>query len=157
MMDGITVTENDIYLYFEAVQQLEPQRVLDIGMLLKRAGGVSRKAMNREVAEEIQLDGVDFFPENDFPVWRNIYNSIMDETAFLKQGDIVRYDCVFMLGAEMLSVKAVHAEFMSKIRGCTRYVLSDCKFDEWSGNKNGIRVIDLKVDDDAYYLYDFGE
>ena len=60
------LTENDIYLYFETVQQLEPQRVLDIGMLLKRAGSVSRKAMNREVVEGIQLDGVDFFPEMNF-------------------------------------------------------------------------------------------
>ncbi len=151
------LTENDIYLYFETVQQLEPQRVLDIGMLLKRAGSVSRKAMNREVVEGIQLDGVDFFPEMNFPALRNIYSNIMNETAFLEQDDIVRYDCVLMLGAEILSAKIVHAEFMRKIRRCTRYALSDCKYDEWSGNEDGVRVIDLKVDDDAYYLYDFGE
>ncbi len=156
-MNELTVTENDIYLYFEAVQQLEPKRVLDIGMLLKRAGSVTRKVMNQEVMGEIQLDGVDFFPEIDFPVWRNIYNNVIDEKAFLEWDTIVWYDCVFMLGVERLLTKTTLSEFIRKIRGCTRYVLSDCKFKQWSGNKDGIRVIDLKVDDDAYYLFDFGE
>lgn len=155
-MDGINVKENDLYLYFEAIQQLEPIRVLDIGMLLKRAGSVSRKAMNREVAKEIQLDGVDFFPETTFPAWKNIYNYIVDERTFWKSEDLPNYDCTFLLGLERFSSKIASADMLRKVERCTKYALTDFKFDEWSGRTCRIRIIDLKVDDDAYYLYVFG-
>ncbi len=56
----ILKNENDIYMYFETIEQLAPQRVLDIGMFLKRIGSVSRKVMDREVPAEVCLDGIDF-------------------------------------------------------------------------------------------------
>ena len=67
----ILKNENDIYMYFETIEQLAPQRVLDIGMFLKRIGSVSRKVMDREVPAEVCLDGIDLFPQFQFPVWRN--------------------------------------------------------------------------------------
>lgn len=155
-MDGINVKENDLYLYFEAIQQLEPIRVLDIGMLLKRAGSVSRKAMNREVAKEIQLDGVDFFPETTFPVWNNIYKHIMDERTFRKSEHVPDYDCTFLFGLDRFSFKIASEEILWKVERCTKYALSDFKIDEWSGRTGRIRVVDLKVDNDPYYLYVFG-
>lgn len=63
--------ENDIYIYFEVITQLEPRKILDIGMFLKRIGSVARKVMDEELSEELVLDGVDLFPEIDFPVWKD--------------------------------------------------------------------------------------
>ena len=57
----ILKNENDIYIYFETIAQLEPKTILDVGMFLKRIGSVSRKAMDGGVPEDVRLDGVDFF------------------------------------------------------------------------------------------------
>ena len=52
----ILKNENDIYLYFETIEQLEPKHILDVGMFLKRIGSVSRKVMDREVLADIRLE-----------------------------------------------------------------------------------------------------
>ena len=96
----ILKNENDIYIFFEAIEQLEPGRVLDVGMFLKRIGCVSRKAMNREVPEETQLDGVDFFPETNFPVWDGIYDSVLDVDGFAAKGTPDLYGLAVVLGTE---------------------------------------------------------
>ncbi len=74
----VLTNRSAIYIYFDLIKQLEPKRILDIGMFLKRTGSVSRKMMARQVPESVILDGIDFFPEMNFPVWNNIYNRVLD-------------------------------------------------------------------------------
>ena len=64
----ILKNENSIYMFYEAIEQLEPEKILDVGMFLKRTGAVSRKVMSRDIPEDRQLTGIDFFPELTFPV-----------------------------------------------------------------------------------------
>lgn len=74
---GIYITDdNDIYLYFEMIKQAAPTHVLDVGMLLKRAGALDRAACGSHVPQEVKLIGVDFFPQWKTDIYRTIYDDI---------------------------------------------------------------------------------
>lgn len=149
------ISENDLYIYFEVIAQLEPESVLDAGPVLKRAGSVSRKAMNREIPETVRLDGIDFGLEADLPAYRNIYNRIFDEQQFMAEEFITKYSCAIFLGANELPVKAAMGQILQKLCQSAAYVLTDNYFKEWEPVRH--KVTDLKVDGDIYYLFDFGE
>ena len=153
----ILKNENDIYIYFEVIEQLEPRRILDIGMFLKRIGGISRKAMNREVPEDIQLDGVDFYPEIDFPVWHHMYNNIYDVDSFLKNDRKAPYELAVILGAETFYQDSACSLMMLKLSECVRYVLVNQISEEWKHQVSVFRTIDLQVEGDCYYLLDLGK
>ena len=152
----ILKNQNDIYIYFETIEQLEPKRVLDIGMLLKRAGSVSRKIMAREVPEETWLDGIDFFPEICFPVWDRIYNRIVNPEQFLKEKPKDVYGLAVLLGVETVVSNVYFSKIMKKLPECTRYLLTNRILDMQKMDWPKVKIIDLQVEQDAYFLLDFG-
>lgn len=127
-MDGVKefvnkciVNQNDVYLYFEIIRQLKPERVIDAGMFLKRIGAVSRQAMNVEIGEDVELCGVDAMPECSAAVYDVIYDKVWNVSNFLskiedaeswkkpKKADELKpeaaaekaYDIAFMLRTDM--------------------------------------------------------
>lgn len=161
----ILKNENDLYIYFETIEQLEPQKILDIGMFLKRIGSVSRKVMNREVPQAISLDGVDFFPGTDFLAWKNIYDHRMDADCFFnqvmeyagrKQGVSKEYDLAVMLGINDLCQQTGFGSIINKLPEYTRYLLADQIIDEWKSKWQEAEIINLQVEEDIYFLLDFG-
>ncbi len=153
----ILKNENDIYIFFEAIEQLEPGRVLDVGMFLKRIGCVSRKAMNREVPEETQLDGVDFFPETNFPVWDGIYDSVLDVDGFAAKGTPDLYGLAVVLGTEEFYRQKACPFMIQNISQCARYALVSRYSEQWKQAAPFLRSIELQVEQDRYYLLDLGE
>lgn len=82
-VDGCIVNQNDMYIYFECVNQIAPARVLDIGMFLKRIGAVSRQVMGAEIPRTVCLDGIDFMEQTAVSVYQTIYDRIYSkEEAF---------------------------------------------------------------------------
>lgn len=152
----ILKNENDIYIYFEAIEQLEPQKVLDIGMFLKRIGGVSRKAMNREVPAYTCLEGIDLFCDIKLPVWETIYDSILTAEAFLADTDKKRYDLAVFLGVEEAAEKLPLLKMAEALAVCAKYMLLDCLPDVWKSYWKNIPVKDLNLEGNHYYLLDFG-
>lgn len=146
--------KNDIFVFFEVIEQLEPHKVLDIGMFLKRIGSISRKAMESEVPEEIILDGIDVCPEMDFPVWQNIYNHIWEKEAFEKEPNKEMYDLKILLRSKDVLERTSFKELVDLVPA--RYLLIDKWEPEWTRDFPNVRLIDLKVDEDIYYLLDFG-
>lgn len=74
---GQVVTDADeIYTYFEVIRQLSPSCILDVGMMLKRMGAVSRQVMHCAIPQSAQLDGVDLYSEVTLPIYETIYNHI---------------------------------------------------------------------------------
>lgn len=153
----IITNENDGYIFFEVIKRLEAMSILDVGMLLKRIGAVSRCAMNEEVPKDALLAGVDFFPETDFPVWKNVYDQIIQKDAFLECQQIQQYDLAVMLGAEELAERVDMPEIIRKVGCQTCYVLTDALLEDWKKQKPDLRMIDVSVENDRYYLLDFGE
>ena len=80
-------TQNDIFVFYEIINDIKPEKVLDVGMFLKSVGSVSRKIMDKKIDENIWMKGVDFMPEVQFPVFQQIYDEIITIQSFLKQSD----------------------------------------------------------------------
>lgn len=152
----ILKNENDIYIYFEAIEQLEPQKILDVGMFLKRIGSVSRKAMDREVLPDIRLDGIEFFPERAFAVWKQIYDSIISVPSFLESKRQETYDLAVFLGTEALYQKKGFDEVSIKAAKCARYLLSDQNLEQWNKTLPKSRIKELNLEGQLYFLFDFG-
>ena len=148
--------ENDVYIYFETISQLEPKKILDVGMVLKRVGSIARKVMDGEVPENVQLDGINIFQEVDFPVWKQVYNNIYRKEEFLTDSKDREYDLIIMLGMEKLLEKISFEELRIIIMNGTRFLLTDTLFDEWKINNNNVKVNDLFVEEDLYYLIEIG-
>ena len=75
--------QNDVYVYFEMMEQIKPDRVLDVGMFLKRIGAISRQVMNTEIEKKVYLCGVDFMEECKIGVYSTVYDKVMGVTEFL--------------------------------------------------------------------------
>lgn len=152
----ILKNENDIYIYFETIEQLEPQSILDAGMFLKRIGSVARKVMGCEVLPDIRLDGIDFFPERTFPVWKQIYDSIVSIPSFLEGKSLKRYDLAVFLGTEELCKMQGFTEVLIKAAESASYLLADQRLEPWSKNLPQHRIKELNLEEQLYFLFDFG-
>lgn len=152
----ILKNENAIYMYYEVMEQLEPKSVLDMGMFLKRVGSVSRKIMNREIDKDIWLEGVDFFPEISFPVWENVYDSMTDAETYFSKGDHNRYDLTIVFGKSAFAEKIPFENIVEQVSQTTKYVLVDELAQEWRTQKNFVRFIDVTLDEDVYFLIEYG-
>ncbi len=136
-------------MYFETMAQLESKSVLDIGMFLKRIGSISRNVKGCEVPEETRLVGIDFWQETDFPVWRNVYNSIDNVETFLTYPVEKKYDLAIWLGMQELGEKADLLTIINKAKTCAKYLLMDKLPLELRSVEN-VKIINLE--EDRYYL-----
>ena len=152
----IIKNENSIYIFYEMIEQLEPASILDVGMFLKRVGSVSRKIMGREVPENVKLDGVDFFPQTSFPIWNTIYDQMKTAEEYFCAGDDKRYDLVTVLGISELQKEISLTEIIERTAEVSKYVLTDRLETEWCAHKRFVRAVDIKVEDDIFYLIEFG-
>lgn len=152
----ILTDENDIYIFFEVIKQLEPEKILDIGMFLKRIGSISRKAMNCEVPEEIRLDGIEFFPEINFAVWRNIYDQIMSVEQFSEKNTVGEYDLVILLGVKEIQDRLELQDIIKAVKHGSGYLLIDGLPDVWTAQKD-TEIMELNVEQSIYFLLKFGE
>ena len=54
------ITDKDVmYIYSEVINQMEPQKILDVGMYYKAIGAVSRIILEMEVPEDCHITGVE--------------------------------------------------------------------------------------------------
>lgn len=153
----ILKNENSIYMFYEAIEQLEPEKILDVGMFLKRTGAVSRKVMSRDIPEDRQLTGIDFFPELTFPVWNMIYDQIETAESYYKKQDTEKYDLAVVFGAEDFQKKVSMDKIITKTADVSKYVLLDQWIPTWKSQKRFIRATDIKVENDIYFLAMFEE
>ncbi len=74
---------SDMSFLFTAINLVDPHTILDIGMLLKRIGTLSRQVMDAEFSADCLLDGADCMPDLALPVYHAIYNHIVPLPQFL--------------------------------------------------------------------------
>lgn len=129
------VDSDTTYSYFKVINDIEPKKVLDIGMVLKRAGAVSRDIESIDVDENILLDGVDLLPDVDAGVYSTIYDHIIKAEDFLSEINstshsegydlIVAYDMVNLFDSAVLEDQKVIKNIASYIRSSSSYLLTD--------------------------------
>ena len=67
------ITDKDVmYIYSEVINQMEPQKILDVGMFYKAIGAVSRRILEMEVPEDCYITGV----EADSISGLNVYDDL---------------------------------------------------------------------------------
>lgn len=74
--DTLITDDNDIYIYFQMIDQLQPASILDAGLFLQRIGAVSRQAMSCEIPAHIYIEGIELFGQTPLPIYNRIYNRI---------------------------------------------------------------------------------
>lgn len=95
MMDGIITDMDEVFFCFEMLKNLSPDKVLDIGMFLKRIGAVSRQAMSHGISQDVYLCGVDFFSQYNLQVYEKVYDEIWDRETFCEKTG--HFDVALML------------------------------------------------------------
>ena len=72
------ITDKDVmYIYSEVINQMEPQKILDVGMFYKAIGAVSRRILEMEVPEDCHITGVETDSISGLNVYETIYNEIV--------------------------------------------------------------------------------
>ncbi len=150
----IIKNENHIYTYFQIIKELQPLSVLDAGMFLKRVGSVARQMMNCEVPKEVRLDGIDFFPEVQFPIWEMIYDKRYNVIDLSEVGNLMQYDLGIVLGSEDLVHKVSLKKLFWEMEGTVSWFLTDAYMREQAESAQGKRVQNIMVEGEVYYLMD---
>lgn len=125
-----TITDADeIYYYFEMINSVTPQSVLDAGMFLKRIGAISRQAMSCEIPQSVRLYGIDFFPETKMAVYRNIYDEIVTKRQFFGREKLPWeqpfFDVAVMLETENCLDEQENRELWSYVLQNAKSIMAD--------------------------------
>lgn len=145
--------QNDIFLYYEVMDQIKPESVLDIGMLLKRVGAISRQIKGREIERGIVLDGVDFRQEIHAGVYEMVYDHIYGLDNWMTDR---QYELCFMFCAEGYISLKKQEDMALWLRKHTRYLVTDMSQVEAVFAKNA-ECRALYVEDSRYYIVIFGK
>ena len=90
--EKLITNQNDIYIFFEIIKQIEPKSIIDLGMFLKRIGNISRQTANEEISGAVRMDAVDYLGDLQVPVYERVYNNIYNE--FREIEEIFSIDCI---------------------------------------------------------------
>ena len=118
------VNQNDIYLYFETIRQLQAKSVLDIGLTLKRCGAICRQVADSAIDPSVYLCGIDLDPETTPPVYQRLYQELLSPEEFMQKGTADdHYDLAVLLNLpkEVLADQAL----LVYIKEHAAYLLSD--------------------------------
>lgn len=133
LYEQVVTDQDEIYTYFEVIRQLSPACILDVGMMLKRMGAVSRQAMHCVIPQNVRLDGVDFYPEVELPIYHGIYDHIYLDSCLPE--DV--YDLSVCLGA-----------FHKELDGCLHKNVNEsssgnCVIQHWMSLKSNMEYLSV--------------
>lgn len=83
MTQKVITNQETLAIYFHQLNERHPRSVLDIGMVLKRLGTVSRQARTYEISKDLLLCGVDYYSLFHMEVYHKVYNTILSREQFL--------------------------------------------------------------------------
>lgn len=149
--ERLITNQNDIYVFFEIVKQIEPKSILDLGMFLKRIGNISRQTANEEISKEVTMDAVDYLEDMKIPVYETVYNGIYDEYTFLHSNKT--YELAIMLRLGNVMDEEQEELLWNHLKGKVPYVLTDYEgADRKRFLENKGKILELKVDNNVYGL-----
>lgn len=144
-VNDMGISNNDLYIYFEIISQIEPEVVFDFGPVLMRAGCIARQAKDRGISDDIKLFGIDYSNESNCNVYNKIYDTVY-KSDIIKSLD-TKADLAIAFKLTDMETKAVY-DWSAKY---SKYLLTDCDLKAY--HKKDIKTV--TVDNDCYYLYSF--
>lgn len=145
MPEIVINNKNDMYAYYELINQISPKSVMDIGLFLEQTGNISRHFYGNDIPEDIQLDGI--ARKKPFPVYETIYDTIYQLVDIGKIAVDAVYDLAMCMFYDEFdeSSKTVIMDFVKK-HG--KYMLIKSK--DLSRLQSYGNVISINVCEDAY-------
>ncbi len=121
------MTETTIQAFFYAIEQKEPESVLDIGMFLRKIGSISREFGDKTIGDKVRLCGVDHGDETLFPVYRALYDDILDYPQFLDDDKDAseHYDLALYLGMAQEQKSVPDERLLDWLRTRTDYLFTE--------------------------------
>lgn len=151
------ITDTDVmYVYCEIINQLEAQKILDIGMFFKAVGAVSRSILDMQIPQEYNITGVDIDKMPYLDIYDTIYNRITDvEELFKCAYQKEKYDLITFIGAEKEKLSDVaRKNILVKLAENAKNILT-YNDDEALLEKYGT-VISVTINDKKYALATVG-
>ena len=151
----VITNQDDMYIYFEIINQVEPNNVLDIGMFLKRIGAVSRHVMDLGIDADIRLDGVDYMSDMSVNVYKKIYDDILSCDTLMDNEDAY-YDLVYLLRPQAIMTSKQEELWWTWLAGHAKYVVTDCNTQhrlDYVSSKGDFR--DVEIDSSVYGIISF--
>lgn len=152
MNQMILTNETDIYAFFEIIDRTEARSILDVGMFLKRIGGVSRQVKEKEISPDKELIGVDFFPETACPVWNTIYDKIYRPNEIFLPDNHQEYELAVVLQLEKCMDEAESFSMWAWLSAHVSYILTDWRSDEVKKMTGFKAVREITVDNKSYWF-----
>ena len=143
MKKELTLSDDDIFLYFEIISEIEPESVLDVGSFLETIGAVSRSAKGLFVPEDVRLDTVLIDNTEILPVYHGIYNHIYKNSMEID----CSYELAIVLRREPSDLP------LQWIFNNSRYILADCDtFGKMDGFRDNGETLEIFSGDSKYIL-----
>lgn len=142
--------KNEMFVFFQMIEQIEPESVLDVGMFLKRIGAISRNVLDSSIDENIRLDAVDI----DDGVKLAVYDTVYTNIVTLQKLDLIqKTDLVMMMDAAgIMSVKELENVILWSEKNA-KYIVTDAEtYKEVSRFTINFQARNITVDEDVYYL-----
>ena len=145
----ISNDQSDTFFYFEIIKETAPKSILDADMFLRRIGAISKSVGDLSMTPHTLLDGIDFFPEYDFPIYHTIYDNIFDP----KDDIITKYDLSILTSPMDIFSKDETSKLIDRLSSISsRIALGIPDEKELSLLSSYGKVTDLHVDDKLYAL-----
>ena len=142
--------QNDMFTFFQVINQIEPVSVVDVGMFLKRIGGVSRNILDQTIDENLRLDAVEVIDNISLPVYDTIYNDII---TLEKINSLQNPELVIMMRLTGILDDAELKHVVLWASENARYIVTDADtYREMCKYNLNVRVREITVDSDIYYL-----
>lgn len=156
--DNVLVEIDDISVYYNVINMISPETILDIGMFLKRIGAVSRRNLNVGIENNVILDGVDYMLDLYIPVMTKIYDNVFlvpEFTSLMLREKLRKYDLVVLLNPESGMAADLERSIWNNISQKAKYILTNLQPEE-ERNKRILlpsNTKDVLLLDDKYGLF----
>lgn len=108
--------------FFHLMLQLKMNRILDVGLFLARAGGITRNCNQLELPKSLRVDALSLFGEKVFPIHRILYETIDTLDSF----QIQYYDMIVFLNVISYIKKEEAIQLMKQmLQFCSVMLIED--------------------------------
>ena len=141
-------SKGDILCYFAMIQKVVPQSICDYGLFLCRCGSTSRGIGGYTIAKNIQLSGVDLYPEYTPEIYKVIYDQLMNVDEVKGKS----FDLGMMLRLSEC-VPAVDNGYIERAIASCKWLLTDEKsYQYFQAFDDDVTLGELNLEEEKYYI-----
>lgn len=145
---------DEIRMYFEVINEIEPESILDMNMYLARLGAITRQYQDIYISDEIYMVGIDIPNKGKIAACSKIYDKIY-EYGNIDFINWKQYELGTIFGMDMsegISDKEI-ADIIKKTNKICKYLLVDSYVENIVENVKFDKKKELIYGDSNCYLY----